>query len=408
MKKAIFTLLALAVSICMNAASFTEATLSPSLWSIPSDKPFVKSFDEVVINFYYPIKFIDKQAVELRCDGETVARSESIQIVNDKETTGWEGALVVRFAKTDLPKGKTYTLILPTGTVGWTECYNDIQVINMESTHTFFVPENLGTPEIFASSMISDSSHRPGISYLLETKATEGAAYRLYREGEEFGRYGIEIENYDIPLSQIHPVFEEDIPFEKDVRYSLVLPAGSLSSIYRDDIVNEEVRIDFVGCYVDPSLPFSYVWCSLYDEQPEVLGIVGFRYNRFVSVAQGGAVQLWEKNGPVDETLVREVTPYMNTDVNCFLLEADFGGYVLEPGKTYSVVIPEDAIISEDEMGVGCSRSSLTIGNTAGAAEMTADPTAADAPVYDIYGRKVSNPRPGTLYIRAGKKFIHR
>ena len=38
--------------------------------------------------------------------------------------------------------------------------------------------------------------------------------------------------------------------------------------------------------------------------------------------------------------------------------------------------------------------------------ELTRAVSGSDAKLYDLMGRSVSNPQPGTIYIRDGKKFV--
>lgn len=403
MRKLFFIAFMLSIGFSLNA-KIVEPSLCPGWCSLKSDKPFVMPLEDVSINFNCPIKLMDTQKVEVLCEGETVAESLSLNVINDKEITGWDGTLVAHFDSRLLPKGKSYKLVVHEGTVGWTESYNDIQVVNMENEHTFFVPATLGEPEIFADTRISDSRTITGISYLYETATVGDACFELYREDEKIGEYLLEITNWSTPLSIIHPDYNEFIPFEQNVRYSLVLPAGSLSSIYRDDITNEEVKIDFVGCYVDPSLPFSYIWCSRYTDHSNVMGEVTFTYDRPIALTDEAKVQLWEGDG---EILVKEVIPWINTDVNCWMLVADFGGIPLTSEKGYTLVIPDGALISTDEISVKSSRSELSIGGNAGIDNIIVNQSPSNSPVYDLFGRKVDKPISGSIYIQDGKKIIY-
>lgn len=404
MKKLLFIALMLSIGIGLNAAT-VQPLMTPMWWDIKSDTPFIKPLEDVCIHFDHPIKLMPTpQKVEVVCDGQTVAESISADVVNDKASTSWEGTLVVHFGKQYLPKGKTYRMIIHKGTVGWTELYDDVQVVNMEAYMSFFVPETLGEPDIHASSQISDSKTWTTILYPYETAALEDARFQLYREGEKIGEYPLDITNYVTPRSYIRPAYDEFIPFEQDVRYSLVLPAGSLSSIYRDDITNEEVTIDFIGCYVDPSLPFSYVWCSRYTDHSNILGEVTFTYDRPIVVTDEAKVQLWEGDCV---NLVKEVTPWLDTSVNCWVLVADFGGIPLTSDMGYTIVIPNGALVAGDETGVKSERSQLSIAGSSGVETPAVDSLQSEYPIYDVFGRRVLHLNPGSIYIQNGKKFVH-
>lgn len=404
MRKLLSTAFMLSIGISLNATSL-EPSLAPVWWDLKSDQPFVAPLEDVTVHFQLPVKLIQVQNIEVVCDGHTVAEAVSAEVINDKASTGWDGTLIVHFDKQYLPKDRTYRMIIHEGTVGYTESYNDIQIVNMEADIPFSVPGNLGEPEIYAGANIPDSKVITGISYPYETVAVENAKFILYREEEKIGEYSLDILNYPIPLSQIYPVYDEYITFDQQVPYSLVLPAGSISSVYRSDITNEEIRIDFVGCYVEPSLPFSYIWCSIYTAHSDMLGEVTFTYDRPVALTENAKVQLWE--GPECDRLVKEVTPWLNTDTNCWLLVADFGGIPLDSENGYTIVIPDGALVSTDEIGVTSGRSQLSIAGSSGVGNIVMTPEDSDYPVYDLLGREVRRLIPGSIYIRNGKKFIY-
>ena len=53
-------------------------------------------------------------------------------------------------------------------------------------------------------------------------------------------------------------------------------------------------------------------------------------------------------------------------------------------------------------------RIAVTADGNASVDDITADRPAADGPVYNLQGIPVSNPVPGRVYIRGGRKFIKR
>ncbi len=58
---------------------------------------------------------------------------------------------------------------------------------------------------------------------------------------------------------------------------------------------------------------------------------------------------------------------------------------------------------------VGESSASNTVQvTTSGVADLTVDGSEDNAPVYDLYGRRVSNMQPGQVYIRKNQKFVYR
>ncbi len=395
----------LATGIGLNAASIVPSLCSSGWWSLKSDEPFVKPLEDVSVPFDCPIKIVNDQKIEVICDGLTVAKSVSAEVLNDKTLTGYNGTLVIHFDKLKLPKGKTYSILIHEGTVGRTESDSDIQIVNMEMDMSFSIPENLGKPGIHADDQIPDSKISTVISWPYEITAVGDARFLLYREGEKIGEYPLEISNWPSSTSYIKPAYNEYITFEPNVRYSLVLPAGSVGSMYRDDITNDEIKIDFTGCYEEPSLAFSYIWCSWYTDHSDILGEISFTYDRPIALTDEARVQLWEEGC---ETLVKEVIPHIDTDVNCWLLVADFGGIPLTSEKGYTIVIPNGALVAADESGATSVRSQLNINNgSAGTEDLIIDTSMSEPQIYDLYGRRVLKPASGSIYIQNGKKFVH-
>lgn len=388
-------------------ALVTEATLSYTDCRISSQRPFYHPLDEVDLTFDRGIKLFDGATATVLCDGVPVATATSLEAVNHEGKKGTTGSLVISFEKQNLPLGKSYVLSIPQGILGWTECHSDIQIVNRDIRIPFFTPEDLGEhyTTLTYDSPVEDSDCLSTIYWSTETEAAGEPMFSLYREDEKVGEYPAYVA-WDWDLGQARPVFEELVRFDKGVHYRLVLPAGSVRSIYRDDIVNKEVSIDFLGYYTDPAEAFSYKWCSLYSEHPDVLGEVTFTYDRPVSVAPGGTVQLWEGDA---ETMVKEVTPWLDTDINCWKLVCDFGGIPLTSEKGYTLVIPEGAVTSQNELGTGCAASSYRIhDNATSLGGIPADTGNEAGPVYDLHGRKILSPAPGSVYIRNGKKGIAR
>ena len=394
--------------MCFSAhARIQEPSMFVQDCSINSNEPFIAPIEDVKFYFSMPLQLFDGAHAEITCEGAAIAEAVSMEIENDPQNTRCPGALILHFDKQNLPKGKRYEICVNRGAVGWTECYNDIQIINVEFTWSFTVPDFL--PEDYRTEdwvPVDDNDHIVLISWHCYMEAAENAKFILYREDDKIGEYPISVERQDWGYSYISPVFNEYFTFDKGVRYKLVLPAGSLHSLYRDDIGNNEIAINLLGNYTDPATPFSYIWCSRYTDHSDILGEVTFTYDRSISVAPDAKVQLWE--GAECDTLVKEVTPWIRTDVNCWLLVADFGGIHLDSENGYVLVVPDGTVISDNETGIVSARSDFKIiGGSAGINKAAVN-NEEDAPVYNLQGIKVETLIPGNIYIKNGKKFIHR
>lgn len=200
---------------------------------------------------------------------------------------------------------------------------------------------------------------------------------------------------------------KEEIRFEKGVNYKLVLPAGSVHARFRDDIVNEKAVFNFVGGYEKPIPPLNYVWCSLYNDHSDILNVVSFYYDRPVRVTEGAKLQLLEERPENDDwKVIKEAEAYLEVTEDRWVVSADFGGHEMELSVGYSVVIPEGAVVADDGDPVINQRSAVAVGNHSGINDIGAEGSGERAVLYDLYGRKVTNPVPGAIYISNGRKVI--
>ena len=106
-----------------------------------------------------------------------------------------------------------------------------------------------------------------------------------------------------------------------------------------------------------------------------------------------------------NNTLVKEADAYLDTQVNCWAVSADFGGFQMQPEVGYTFVIPEGAVIAEKGDPVVNSRHSIALNGSSGIDHISIGNMDCDAPIYDLFGRKVNVPQRGTIYIQSGKRF---
>lgn len=368
------------------------------------DRLFTRPLDEIGFYFDGGIKLLDGAKAVVICGGETVSTATRMEVSNYTSTKRTQGALAIFFDGQILPKGKEYTLQVAAASIA----SETDGTKNTEFTQSFSVPENLGPAHFHVEDgvTIAKTSRYGGGLYPcywgIETKAAGEPSFILYREGvavREFPAYV----TWDWDLGQAYPEIEEEMCFEKGVHYSLVLPAGSAHAMYRDDIVNDEVVFNFIGGYEETVPPLNYVWCSLFTDHSDVLNIVTFTYDRPVRVAEDAKLQLWET---VNNTLVKEADAYLDTQVNCWAVSADFGGFQMQPETGYTFVIPEGAVIAEKGNPVVNPRHAIALNGSSGLENISAENKDCDAPIYDLFGRKVRVLHPGTIYIQSGKKIL--
>lgn len=368
------------------------------------DRLFTRPLDEIGFYFDGGIKLLDDAKAVVMCNGETVATASRMEVSNYTSSKRTQGALAIFFDGQILPKGKEYTLKVAAASIA----SETDGTKNAEFTQSFSVPENLGPAhfDVEDGVTIAKTSRYGGGLYPcywgIETEAAGEPSFTLYREGvavREFPAYV----TWDWDLGQAYPKVEDEMCFEKGVHYSLALPAGSAHAMYRDDIVNEEVVLNFIGGYEETVPPLNYVWCNLFTDHSDVLNIVTFTYDRPVRVAEDAKLQLWEIE---NNTLVSEADAYLDIQANCWNVYADFGGFQMQPEKGYTFVIPEGAVIAENGDPVVNPRNAIALNGSSGIENISIEDKDCDAPVYDLFGRKVYVPQPGTIYIQSGKKVL--
>lgn len=151
-----------------------------------------------------------------------------------------------------------------------------------------------------------------------ETAPVDGAKAILLREGVPVREYYCDV-SWDWNLGYAGIDFGENINFENGVRYSIQLPAGSTSALYRTDIVNEEAIVNFIGGYTEPVKPIQYTWCSLFDNHTtDVLGEVKFYYDRPIALSANPIIKLNIEN---ENLTVKEVVPTISEEngTGCWL-----------------------------------------------------------------------------------------
>lgn len=392
------------VSIVSCALPMTAASSLLPESCTDGDRLFTRPLDEIGFYFDGGIKLLDDAKAVVMCNGETVATASRMEVSNYTSSKRTQGALAIFFDGQMLPKGKEYTLKVAAASIA----SETDGTKNAEFTQSFSVPENLGPAHFHVEDgvTIAKTSRYGGGLYPcywgIETEAAGEPSFILCREGvavREFPAYV----TWDWDLGQAYPEIEEEMCFEKGVHYSLVLPAGSAHAMYRDDIVNEEVVLNFIGGYEETVPPLNYVWCNLFTDHSDVLNIVTFTYDRPVRVAEDAKLQLWET---VNNTLVKEADAYLDTQVNCWAVSADFGGFQMQPETGYTFVIPEGAVIAENGNPVVNPRHAITLNGSSGIENISIEDKDCDAPIYDLFGRKVYVPQPGTIYIQSGKKIL--
>lgn len=327
------------VSIAPNTDDSSEASgLEPEYCTI-GDRPAFWPIPGIMFSFRGNVDVKDNSVATIYCGDKVVATGDISSQNYEGITT--QGFAVISFDEPLLlPKGFAYDLVVPEDVIylkATPSVTNDILRV------TFEVPATLGTatPTIENGSVVA-SARSLGFYFGTETEAVGESKMVLYREGVPIRAYDCHV-SWDWDLGSAMASFGGNINFEAGVRYSLRLPAGSVSALYRPDIVNEEAELHFIGGYTEPVKQIKYVWCSLLHDHPtDFLGEVLFYYNQEVVLSCNPVVKL-----VVDDThVVKEVVPTLTAREGQWILAADFENEPLEAMRGYSVIIPEGTLVA--------------------------------------------------------------
>lgn len=361
MKRSILIVLILATAMALNGFA---SGLLPEQCTIKNRQVCYPIVD-IGFTFDGAIAITENSFATVFSDGQPIETGllSCSNNIGEKRT---QGTAVITFeSPLLLPKGKTYQLVVPEGVIfreGKPEISNDKLEVE------FTVPSTIGpaTPSIEAESVI-EKADRIGFYFSVETASVKGGKAILLREGIPVREYDCDV-SWDWNLGYAGIDFGTKINFENGVRYSIQLPAGSISALYRPDIVNEDAVVSFIGGYTEPVKPVQYIWCSLYDHHPtDVLGEVKFYYDRPITLSANPIVQL---NIESENLVIKEVVPTIYEENGAWVLIADFDNTPLIPEKGYTIIIPEGTLVTKDGDVIVNQRNVMGIGNSSGIDEV--------------------------------------
>lgn len=306
----------------------------------------------------------------IMCGNEKVAETASIEVSNDYlESVGTIGNVFMRFSEECLPKGEKYTFYLPAGSINLVD---NKDMTNDEILYPFEIPTDIGLGNFHRDNGCEIISSKSDItcSWGYETSPVGCPEWELYREGDLVRKYPAYIGwDWGIGYADFSP--SEEIHFEKGVRYSLVLPEGSVRAS-REDIVNKRSVLEFVGGYADLIPSPAYNECRLSDKKADMLTEVNFYFDTPVSLVPGKPILFYEENHR-DDIIVTALPTISYYDGEKTIVTVDFYGPVLfvylDPEKVYTLEMPEGTVVtSKGDIAVNKTQTT-NIGGTTGLSE---------------------------------------
>ena len=386
------TLLAAALpTLCMASGLVPEQYYFGNFGSREAlDRPL----DNFQLSFDGGVQASSEARAYVTHDGAEVASSVSIEVKNyegERRTQGWVWFF---FSGECLPKGEEYTLHVAPGSIMSSD---DKTVSNDEILVDFHIPEDIGEAhfEYYSNGQTIEGEDSFSCSWRHETSPVGEPEWELYREGVLVRRYPADVTS-DWDLGQARVDFDGMMHFEQGVNYRLVLPAGSVCT-YREDIMNTEVSLDFVGGYTEPVEYPAYHWCSLFDNTDGVVNEVSLYFRMPIKLTGENPMILTESFEGVESSW--EAMPTLSEENGEWVLTADFGGVELKSGGSYTVYLTEGSVVStEGDVAVNRSQSSQI--TTSGIGTVT-DGVAGSQGTYALDGTRMDDGAklPAGIYI---------
>ena len=256
-----------------------------------------------------------------------------------------------------LPVGGKYEFVIPEGFIQSMTVNN---ASNDEIVEHFEVPAHLHlwmtSPE---DKDAVEKLYDVHFIFPTETAKDNGATLEVYREGELFKIFDLLV-TWDWNQGTAGVEYDKEMYFEKGVHYSVVLPAGAVHAKDRDDIVNEELRVDVVGSYNKPikEKPLNcFSRISLSDNQE--LEKIAYYFYEPVVLTEHAAVELWKCNFHSEELLMSikpTIEKFKNDNSSKgeepqWVVWGDFDNYRLDKDIAYKFTLREGSVRRSDGSG---------------------------------------------------------
>ena len=228
-------------SICASAQEYKN-TLNPAFCSLGDT--IYAPLDTVLFAFDEEIRLLAEDTEEIKAhifkDGKAIEYGNIIDRRN-KHGKGYVSVKYSHKSSLTLQKGN-YQAHIIRGAIG---SRKDEYVSNDDLYIDFTVPDNLGYGiTSFSGDTISKANYNKfKFKFPTDIKAAGIDNYLILNQEWK--------EPVKIPFTvyehYLYAELEEPMYFDNGMKYTLTLPAGSVSAKYRDDIVNLETSVNFVG-----------------------------------------------------------------------------------------------------------------------------------------------------------------
>lgn len=347
MLKSLFSIIPLlCMSICASAG-----VLKPVQISVNNRNAAVREYDNISnVRFCFDtaISLKDDAVGYVYDDGNIVAKGSFsiVPLSNDKEAQ-----LNIENAPLLLPLGKEYSIVIPEGvflSVGNTEDRSDRIELKCN------IPEKFSDFDTDIDYQLPDGTHaqHPLLSegtfmfyYCIELASVDNAKMILCRNDIPIMEFPVG-GGWDFGMGFTTTKFGRMLNFEKGVKYTFILPEGSVCSKLRDDMVNAEAKKECYGGYERNFAPIEYESCDVANQAGmSQLNVVKIDYSTPVALAPQARLQLLNAEGDV----LKEASATLAESLGTYTLTADFDCVRLDEGSGYVLCIPEATVVGTGE-----------------------------------------------------------
>ena len=282
----------------------------------------------VVFRFYENVQEESKPVYcSLMCGGDVIAKAEisKIKVSNDA---------CFLFDDLVLPKGKSYKLVVPE------RALSSVDNPDLKSGELVI---DFNVDDFYARNTPAQTLSQVGsyqFGFAINTINCDTGKIVLCREDKPIMEFPLIFTYQDFDIGAATCIFPQTLNFEDNIRYTFILPKGSVHSLDRDDIVNYEARHELVGTCGRTFAPIEYSACSVEGKTDLTeLGVVTVDYSTSVQLAPGARLQLVGSDGVVQ----KEAEATLSDNGKIWTVSADFGGCVVNGG--FSLCIPEATVV---------------------------------------------------------------
>ena len=286
----------------------------------------------------------DSAKVEL-CDENGVVATSALQ--------AYKREVSFDFGKDyNLPKGSRFWLVLAKGSVYKLTTH---ELVTDEIRKEYSVMDSFAESSVMEFPKKMKSLQAGQLSFNMSVMKKTDAAMLLYRDGILVEKCNTRIDFFDGSGYLVWD-FGKEVFLDKGIHYKFILPAGSVASSHRADIMNREVCFEVIGLGEDSSVGYEndFVlkdFTFAYNFRDDVVTDIPVKsgslvFSEPVGVTDNAKVEVRDENGVVATSSLTADGRKVSYDFgdNCYITAGKPFWLVLVEGSVYQQSAPENVV----------------------------------------------------------------